>query len=82
MALSRKEKEAEVNDVKTDATPELTPEHQRIAESRKALEYPLDAGQQFFEAPDGFIIVAEADRQHVMYRQGNGGKGMMINQRR
>lgn len=53
-----------------------------IAESRKALDHPLQAGQAFFEAPDGHIIVAESDRPHVWYRQGNNGEGMWINPRR
>lgn len=58
------------------------PLSERIAESRKALLVPLAPGQIFFEAPDGMIIVGEADRDHVWYREGNGGKGMFINPRR
>lgn len=61
---------------------EMNPAESRIAESRKALGQPLAAGQAFFEAPDGFVVVAEADRPHVLYRQGNEGKGMWINPRR
>ncbi len=59
----------------------VSPERARIAESRKALEHPLPHGQKFFEAPDGFIIVAEAERPHVIYRPLNG-KEMQINPRR
>lgn len=53
----------------------------RIASSRKALEHPLPVGQQFFEAPDGFIIIGEADKHHIPYRQPNG-KTININPRR
>jgi hypothetical protein len=53
-----------------------------VAESRKALLQPLGAGQAFFEAPDGYIVVGEADRPHAIYRQGNNGRGMKINQMR
>lgn len=59
----------------------LTPEQKRIAESREALKHPCPAGQQFFEAPDGFIIMGEAKHHHVTYRMGNG-KTMLINPRR
>lgn len=51
----------------------------RIAESRKALETPLEPGQAFFESPEGFIQVGEADAPHVWCRHANGGKGMWIN---
>jgi hypothetical protein len=50
-----------------------------IEESRKVLEHPLSPGQRFFEAPDGYIIVGEADAQKILYRAGNDGKGMYIN---
>lgn len=55
---------------------------ERIAESRKALTEPLGPDQAFFEAPDGFIMVGDKDRRSLLYRAGNGGKGMLINQRR
>lgn len=55
---------------------------ERIAESREALKHPLAPGMKFFEAPDGYIIVGEANRDHVPYRYGNNGKGMSINPRR
>lgn len=61
--------------------PDVTPDAQRIAESRKALEHPLSAGQRFFEAPDGFIVVAEADRSHIRDRR-SGHVGEWINPRR
>lgn len=59
----------------------LSEQERRIAESREALAHPLAAGQQFFEAPDGFVIVAEAGRAHVLYRPLHG-KEMLINPRR
>ena len=55
---------------------------QRIAESRKALTVPLSPGQKFFEAPDGEIIVGEADKTSVWSRRMNGGKGGWVNPRR
>lgn len=53
-----------------------------IAESRKALDHPLAPGQKFFEAPDGEIIVGEADKSAVWSRRMNDGKGGWINPRR
>ena len=53
-----------------------------ITESREALKHPLAPGQEFFEAPDGYIIVAETGRDTVWYRGGNDGKGQWINKRR
>jgi hypothetical protein len=32
---------------------------------------PLQPGFKYFEAPDGTIIVGEADKQQVFYRAGN-----------
>ena len=69
------------DDVRLKESAPLT-QVQRIAESRKALEHPLGPNQAFFEAPDGFVIVSDADKDHVLYRQGNNGKGMWINKRR
>ena len=60
----------------------ITPTDARIASSRDALKQKLEPGQKFFEAPDGTIIVGEADRSHVFYRQGNNGEGMWINPKR
>ncbi len=54
----------------------------QIAESRKALEHPLEKGQKFFESPEGFIVVGEASQEDVWCRKANGGKGMRINARR
>jgi hypothetical protein len=60
----------------------LAPEHERIAESRKALLTPLAPGQQFYESPEGYIVVAEEGKGSVWCRQANHGKGMHINPRR
>lgn len=43
---------------------------------------PLGPGQKYFEAPDGTILIGEADMPHLWYRAGNGGKGEWINPRR
>lgn len=53
-----------------------------ITESREALNHPLQVGQSFFEAPDGYIIVGDEKQDRVFYRAGNGGKGYWINKRR
>lgn len=53
-----------------------------IAESRKALETPLAVGQQFFEAPDGEILIGEADKTAMWSRRMNGGRGGWVNPRR
>ncbi len=59
----------------------LTKAQKKIAESREALKHPLPVGQQFFEAPDGYIVVGEADKAHAQYRMIDG-KIMTINPRR
>ena len=43
---------------------------------------PLGPGQKYFEAPDGTILIGEADMPHLWYRAGNDGKGMFINPKR
>jgi hypothetical protein len=43
---------------------------------------PLQPGQKYFEAPDGTVIIGEADKQQIWYRAGNGGKGFFINPKR
>lgn len=73
--------------VEEKAVPEIVEKAQpvkltQIEESRKSLLSPLPEGMAFFEAPDGYIIVAEESRDNVFYRAGNGGDGMWINKRR
>ena len=53
----------------------------RIAESREVLKHPLSAGQQLFEAPDGYIIVGEASQPHMVDRRA-GKSWKWINPRR
>ena len=53
-----------------------------IAESRKLLNVPLQAGQAYFESPEGFIMIDEATRGRVWCRQANKGQGLWINPRR
>jgi hypothetical protein len=55
---------------------------QRVAESREALKHPLGPGLKFFESPEGFIMVGEADKDTLFCRHSNKGKGAYINPRR
>lgn len=57
----------------------LTQEQKDVAESRKVLAHPVGAGQRFFESPEGFIEIGEADRGRVFCRKANKGAGMWIN---
>jgi translation initiation factor IF-2 len=79
-----KKPEAPVNPeppkVEAPAKP-LTEDQKRIAESRESLKHPAGPNQKFFEAPDGFIIVAESDRDHVPERR-PGKPWKVINPRR
>lgn len=43
---------------------------------------PLGPGQQYFEAPDGTVLIGEATNTHMWYRKGNNGKGQWINPKR
>lgn len=61
---------------------ELSPIDKRIAESRKLLEVPLDPGQQYFESPEGEIIVGEKGKDRVWCRSMSKGKGGWANPRR
>lgn len=60
----------------------LTDDQRDIASSRESLKHPLAAGQAFFEAPSGYIVVAQADRDRVWCQRENGGKGVFINKKR
>lgn len=53
-----------------------------IAESRKLLDVPLAAGQAYYESPEGFIMIDDAERGRAWCRQANKGTGMWINPRR
>lgn len=60
----------------------LTPEQADIANSRESLKHPLAEGQGFFESPEGYIVVAQSDRDRVWCQKAAGGKGMYINPKR
>lgn len=64
--------------------PERAPltEAERIAESRQALLQPAPIGTKFFESPEGYVMVGEADKSHIWCKQANGGQGGWINPRR
>lgn len=53
-----------------------------IQESSKPKLEPLGAGQAYFEAPDGTVLIGEDSREQIWYRAGNNGKGMWINKKR
>lgn len=55
---------------------------QQIVESRKALSHPLPPGMAFFEAPDGYILMGEDTKDHILLRGYDNGKGLLINKRR
>lgn len=57
-------------------------EAEKIAESRKSLLQVLPPTQKFFESPEGFIVIGEADKSSIWCRAANNGKGMEINPRR
>jgi len=40
---------------------------------------PLQAGQKYFQAPDGTIVIGSKDVNEVWYRKGNNGKGCWVN---
>lgn len=42
----------------------------------------LPPTQRYFEAPDGTLIIGEADKQQIWYRGMNNGKGGWINPKR
>jgi hypothetical protein len=42
----------------------------------------LQPGEKYFEAPDGTLLVGEADKQQLWYRKLNDGKGGWINPKR
>lgn len=54
--------------------PAATVQQKKLAE--------LPPTQRYFEAPDGTLIIGEADKQQIWYRGMNNGKGGWINPRR
>lgn len=65
---------------------EIKKEKEDVVLSKPVVSKPalpvLVAGQAYFEAPDGHIIIGEDSKDQTWYRQGNGGKGMWINKKR
>ena len=63
--------------------PKLTGWALAIAESRKILENTkLTPDQDFYESPEGFIMIGEKGKGRLWCRQMNEGKGGWINPRR
>ncbi len=77
IAHVREEKKEEI---KKDVLREVEPVGVQVPKVQKL--DPLGPGQAYFEAPDGTVLVGEADKAQLWYRAGNGGKGMFINQKR
>lgn len=42
----------------------------------------LAPGQAYFESPSGEILIGDASKDQLWWRQGNDGRGMWINKRR
>ena len=76
-AALRAASDASVREPKT-----ATNEAAAIAESRKSLLSPLGKDQKFFESPEGFILIGNADEDSIWCQKANKGKGMKINPRR
>ena len=53
-----------------------------VVESKKQEPGPCNSDQQYFEAPDGTIIVGEKSATRIWYRAGNDGEGMWIRPKR
>jgi len=79
---SEPEFETKVPEPKPSGDSEPPPMDARVAESRKALTQPLGPDQKFFESPEGYVMVGEAEKDHIWCRHANGGKGAWINPRR
>lgn len=65
---------------KPEAPQELEQEVPKV-EAKQELA-PLEPGQAYFESPEGFVMVGDADKPHIWCRAANGGKGMYINPKR
>ena len=79
--LTDSQKKEEMNHVK-DKKEEIKEVKKEHVLSHKPILEPLQAGQAYFEAPDGHIIIGDDSKNEVWYRQGNGGKGCFINKKR
>lgn len=55
---------------------------EEVKETKEVKLEPLGPGQRYFEASDGTILIGEADKNQLWYRNGDGGKGCWINPKR
>lgn len=76
------EEKAPAVKVEEKPKPQMTDFQKKLAESRKVLDIPLTASQEFYESPEGFIVIGEKGRGRVWCREANNFKGMWINPRR
>lgn len=72
-------KEAPREEAKKKEEVPLTKKAMRVCGCCPVELAPLPAGQKYFEAPDGHVIVGEADRGQVIDRRLNKGRGGWIN---
>lgn len=74
-----KKKEFDPNELREKPSASIA---ERISESRKSLDHPLQEGQAFFESPDGEILVGNSDSHRMWSRTMNKGQGGWCNKRR
>jgi len=78
-----KAQEKEKSDVlKQEPTPEAAGELIIPPDAAKPEPEKLGPGQKYFEAPDGTLMIGEADKQQLWHRPLNGGRGGWINPKR
>jgi len=80
-------KEAKVVDVlsipvKAEVVAEILVQAPKTVTVAKPALEPLRAGQKYFEAPDGEIVIGEEDKSQLWHRKMNGGRGGWINPKR
>lgn len=66
----------------TPPAPVLTSEQSRIVKSREILNVPLTKEQEFYESPEGFIVIGERGKGRMWCRDADHGKGMWVNPKR
>ena len=84
---NKSKEEVEVVETVVEVKEAVVVNEEKKEEPAKAVQVkpklePLGPGQKYFEAPDGTILIGEADMPHLWYRAGNEGKGMYINPKR
>lgn len=82
--IQEKEVKAEVviNAKETEKEIEKVVLKKEVVETPNPVVEKLPVGQKYFEAPDGTLIVGDADKQQVWYRKLNNGQGGWINPKR